>query len=84
MVLVDPMHSGASDGLSRDESEPFQVAEGLLHSTQTVPAGHQRVDSPPRERRPGAQHDRKNCPTGAGHHPAERLCKVHTTILTFI
>ena len=77
MAFVDVVHAGTPDGLRRDQPEPIEVSQRLLHGTQTVAIRDQRVHAPSGQRCAGAKQHRERRTARSRYQAAEGFTEVH-------
>jgi hypothetical protein len=77
MAFVDAVHTGTPDGLRRDQPQPIEVSQRLLHGTQTVAIRDQRVHAPTGQRGASAKQHSERRTARSGHQAAEGLTEVH-------
>ncbi|GAA2129176.1 hypothetical protein GCM10009843_30490 [Nocardioides bigeumensis] len=77
MAFVDAVHTGTPDGLRGDQPQSIEVSQRLLHGTQTVAIGDQRVHAPPSQGRASAQQNGERRTARSRHQAAEGLTEIH-------
>ena len=77
MAFVDAVHAGTPDGLRRDQPQPIEVSQRLLHGTQTVAIRDQRVHAPTGQGRASAKQHSECRTARSRHQTAERFTEVH-------
>jgi hypothetical protein len=81
MASVDAVHAGTPDCLRRDQPQPIEVSQRLLHGTQTVAIRDQRVHAPSGQGRACAKEYGERRTARSRHQAAEGLTEIHMTIL---
>jgi hypothetical protein len=77
MIFVDAMDTGTPDDLRRDQPQPIEVSQRLLHGTQAVAIRDQRVHAPSGKGRSRAKQHGEHSTAGSRHQTAEGFTKVH-------
>ncbi len=77
MAFVDAMHTGTPDGLRRDQPQPIEVSQRLLHSPQAVAIRDQRVHAPTGQGRASAKQHGERGTARSRHQAAEGLTEIH-------
>ncbi|MFZ2012481.1 MAG: hypothetical protein WAV00_01510 [Nocardioides sp.] len=77
MAFIDVVHAGTPDGLRRDQPQPIEVSQRLLHGTQTVAIRDQRVHAPSGQGRASAKQHGERRTARSSYQAAEGFTEVH-------
>jgi hypothetical protein len=77
MTFVDAVHAGTPDRLRRDQPQPIEVPQRLLHGTQTVAISDQRVHASTGQGRTSAQQHGECRTARSRHQAAEGFTEIH-------
>jgi len=77
MACVDAVHTGTPDCLRRDQPQPIEVSQRLLHGTEAVAIRDQRVHAPSGKGRASAKQHGERRTARSRHQAAEGFTEIH-------